>query len=128
MLKPRGGLLGRPFADPGQRAHLGIDLVPMQHAGRAHGAVEDFSVRRDMDIGCEGWIFLIIIAGVDERHLGKCTLVLVDRIRADRRRRLGDEMTSFAAPVYGEMARTGPGLGGDSGRIVGRQHAGAGIG
>ena len=33
-----------------------------------------------MDVGCEGRIFLVVIASVDVCHLGKGTLILVDRM------------------------------------------------
>ena len=66
-----------------------------------------------------GRIFSVVIAGVDERHLGKGPLVLVDRIGADRRGGLGDEITPFAVRMDGEMARAGAGLGGDVGGSLG---------
>jgi hypothetical protein len=113
----------RPFADPGQRAVLGIDLVPMQHAACADSARRESAVWRDIDVGCVGRIFLVVIASVDTHHFQQGYQCPFGSTRCRSSRSLSDEIAPFAIWVDGRMARAAD-LGSDYWRIVWRRHAG----
>src|SRR3984893_16854174 len=118
-------LLGREAADLGQGALVGVDLVADQHAGLALGAVEELAVRRHMDSRGRG--LLLVFVGIDELQLLQGPRGRVDRIAADRRRRLGDQIGEPPIGVEGQVAWARTRLGGDLARPVWRYRAGGRI-
>src|ERR1051325_7539650 len=77
----------------GQGTFLGIDTETDQTAGPALATVKEFPVRRDVQIG-RGRLLLVATrrCRLEELQLLQRAAVLVDRIGADRRGGLGDQV------------------------------------